>query len=379
MASQGSGDKTEQATPQKLRQARKQGQIARSRDLATALGVLISLKVFLMLAPSWLKDFRLLFAIDMADMSGDGALANVWSIVLPASIMLFVKMIVPFFIVPLCIVVGSLVPGGWIFSASNFKPKFDRMNPVSNLGRLVSARHYGTFALSVAKALAIIAVLAYISVTTMPAFLQLHGMPLPAALARGATLLTDSALALAAIMLVFALIDVPFQRFVFMRGQRMTKQEVKEEHKSTEGSPEVRGRIRQLQRQAARRALAHSVPGADVVIANPTHYAVALKYDTSRAEAPFVVAKGIDDMALAIRRLADEHGIEVLTLPPLARAIYNTSQVNQQIPAALYRAVAQVLTYVLQLKAFRQGRRDLRPERPVDIAVPESLANAQTS
>ncbi|KVH43242.1 flagellar biosynthetic protein FlhB [Burkholderia diffusa] len=379
MANQDSGSKTEHATPQKLRQARKQGQIARSRDLATALGVLISLRVFMLLAPSWLRDFRLLFMIDLADMSADGALANVWSIVLPASLMLFVKMVVPFFIVPLCIIVGSLIPGGWIFSSSNFKPKLSRMNPIANLGRLVSARHYGTFALSVGKALTIIAVLAYISCTTMVDFLELQSMSLPAALARGATLLTDGALALAAVMLVFALIDVPFQRFVFMRGQRMTKQEVKEEHKTTEGRPEVRGRIRQLQRQAAQRALANSVPGADVVIANPTHYAVALKYDTGRADAPFVVAKGIDDMAIAIRQLAEAHGVEVLTLPPLARAIYHTSQVNQQIPAALYRAVAQVLTYVLQLKAFQQGRRDLRPERPIDIPVPEPLAKAQTS
>lgn len=333
----------------------------------------------MLLAPSWLRDFRLLFMIDLADMSADGALANVWSIVLPASLMLFVKMVVPFFIVPLCIIVGSLIPGGWIFSSSNFKPKLSRMNPIANLGRLVSARHYGTFALSVGKALTIIAVLAYISCTTMVDFLELQSMSLPAALARGATLLTDGALALAAVMLVFALIDVPFQRFVFMRGQRMTKQEVKEEHKTTEGRPEVRGRIRQLQRQAAQRALANSVPGADVVIANPTHYAVALKYDTGRADAPFVVAKGIDDMAIAIRQLAEAHGVEVLTLPPLARAIYHTSQVNQQIPAALYRAVAQVLTYVLQLKAFQQGRRDLRPERPIDIPVPEPLAKAQTS
>ncbi|ONB75625.1 flagellar biosynthetic protein FlhB [Burkholderia pseudomallei] len=379
MANQDSGDKSEKATPQKLRNARRQGQIARSRDLSTAIGVLVSLKMLVLLAPSWLAEFRALFLLELVDATGDGALANAWSVALPVSIALFLKMIAPFFVVPLCVVLGSLLPGGWILSGAQLKPKFSRLNPMTNLGRLVSARHYGTFALSLLKALALIAMLAYLSATTLAAFLRLQHLPLQEALTRGFGLTLDGALALAAVMLVFALADVPFQRFVFLRGQRMTKQEVKDEHKNAEGRPEVRSRIRQLQRQAAQRVLSKTVPSADVVVVNPTHYAVALKYDTNRAEAPFVIAKGVDDMALAIRRIAQEHGVEVLSLPPLARAIYDTSQVNQQIPAALYRAVAQVLTYVLQLKAFRQGRRGLRPERPTDVAIPDFLDRTRPS
>src|SRR5690606_4920516 len=193
------------------------------------------------------------------------------------------------------------------------------------------------------------------------------------ALRIGADLMMSGVMALCMVFVLFAVIDVPVQRLLFLREQRMTKQEVKEEHKTTEGRPEVRQRIRQLQTQIARRSVRKTVPTADVVIVNPRHYAVALKYDERRAEAPFVVAKGIDEMALYIRHLAKLHDVEVVSAPPLARAIYNTSQVNQQIPAALYQAVARVLSYVLQIKAFRNGARPSPPELPVDLPVPEHL------
>jgi flagellar biosynthetic protein FlhB len=184
----------------------------------------------------------------------------------------------------------------------------------------------------------------------------------------------DGLMAMVVVFVLFAVVDVPVQAFLFAKNQRMSKQDVKEEHKSSEGRPEVRQRIRQLQHQLARRSVRKTVPTADVVIVNPEHYAVALKYDTKRAEAPFVVAKGVDEMALYIRQLAREHGIETLALPPLARAIYNTSQVQQQIPAALYQAVSQVLNYVLQLNAFRAGRRQAPPRFPNEVAVPPHLS-----
>jgi flagellar biosynthetic protein FlhB len=184
----------------------------------------------------------------------------------------------------------------------------------------------------------------------------------------------DGLMAMVAVFVVFALVDVPVQAFLFTKNQRMSKQELKEEHKSTEGKPEVKQRIRQLQHQLAQRSVRKSVPTADVVIVNPEHYAVALKYDTDRAEAPFVVAKGVDEMALYIRRIAREHNIETLSLPPLARAIYNTSQVQQQIPAQLYQAVSQVLNYVLQLNAFRAGRRQAPPRFPNEVVVPSHLS-----
>jgi len=156
---------------------------------------------------------------------------------------------------------------------------------------------------------------------------------------------------------------------------RMTKQERKEEHKNQEGRPEVKARIRQLQRQLAQRQVAKVIKDADVVIVNPTHYAVALRYDRKKAEAPFVIARGVDEMALYIRKLAQGQGLEVLEVPPLARAVYFSTQVNQQIPAPLYTAVAHVLTYILQLKAWREGRRRARPELARNLDIPEALFN----
>ncbi len=201
-------------------------------------------------------------------------------------------------------------------------------------------------------------------------YLQLQTRPLPDAIKGGADLMLGGVMSLCAVFVVFALIDLPVQTFVFMREQRMTKREVKEEHKTSEGRPEIKQRIRQIQQKMSRGAVRKAVPTADVVIVNPEHYAVAVKYDEKRAQAPFVIAKGVDEMALFIKALAIEHDVEVVTLPPLARAIYNTSQVNQQIPAALCEAVASVLAYVLQIQAFRKGRRNALPALPSDLSFP---------
>jgi flagellar biosynthetic protein FlhB len=222
-------------------------------------------------------------------------------------------------------------------------------------------------------------VLLHVARSTAAEYISLQAMPLDDALVRGASMMLDGLMALVAVFVLFAIVDVPAQAFFFARQQRMSKQEVKEEHKSTEGRPEIKQRVRQLQRQIARRGVRKTVPTADVVIVNPEHYAVALKYDESRAAAPFVVAKGLDEMALYIRQVANEHQVEILPLPPLARAIYHTSQVNQQIPVALYQAVSQVLHYVLQLKAFRTGRRPAAPRFPHEIAVPPHLSEMSSS
>jgi flagellar biosynthetic protein FlhB len=199
-------------------------------------------------------------------------------------------------------------------------------------------------------------------------------MPLHDGLMKGAAMMFDGLMSLVAVFLLFAMIDVPLQAFLFAKGQRMSKQEQKEEYKSSEGKPEVKARIRQLQNQMARRNVNKTVPTADVVIVNPEHYAVALKYDANRAEAPYVVAKGIDEMALYIRQVAAKNKIQTVSLPPLARAIYNTSQVQQQIPAVLYQAVSQVLNYVLQLNAFNDGRRPAPPRFPNEVVVPAHLS-----
>jgi flagellar biosynthetic protein FlhB len=374
-----SGDKSEKATPQKLKKARDEGQVVRSRDLATAIGILASLKLFALMLPSYLESFRTLFRMVFVPLGEAGAIENAMSVVFSGALLLLIKMVLPLLAVPGAIVLAGLVPGGWIASSKNMKPRLDRLSPMKNLGNLFTQKHAVGFVTAFAKAGVLMFVMVHVSRAGMKTYVELQRMPLPDALAHGSALMFDSLMALVAVFVVFALIDVPVQSYLFARNQRMSKQDIKEEHKSTEGRPEVRQRIRQLQQQMARRGVRKTVPTADVVIVNPEHYAVALKYDTNRAEAPFVVAKGVDEMALYIRRVAAEHKIETLSLPPLARAIYNTSQVQQQIPAQLYQAVSQVLNYVLQLNAFRDGRRQAPPRFPNEVVVPPHLSEVPAS
>ena len=375
MSDSSSGDKSEKPSQQKLRKAREEGQIVRSRDLATAIGIIVSLKLVVFLVPQYLDDFRTLFSQGFALYGSEGAIDNVWSQTFTMTMLLIVKMMVPLLVVPLSAIIGSMIPGGWSVTTKHWMPRMDRLSPAKNLGRIVTPKHLSDTAVSVLKACTILAVLWHVGRSTAAEHVALQAMTLDRAIAAGAGLLLDGVMAMVVVFIIFAVIDVPVQAFFFQRGQRMTKQEVKEEHKSNEGRPEVKSRIRQLQRQMAQRGVRKSVPTADVIIVNPEHFSVALKYDDRRAEAPYVVAKGIDEMAFYIRRIAAEHNIETVALPPLARAIYHTSQVNQQIPMPLYHAVAQVLTYVLQLKAFRTGQRVREPLLPTDLAVPEHLSD----
>lgn len=376
MAEAQQGDKTEKATPQRLRKAREQGQVPRSKDLAAALGLLLALKMMFWLAPGWLDDFRQLFALAFASLSGQGALENSWSKLFGGTLLLLIKMLAPLAVIPLTMLLLSLFPGGWVFVLNQISPKFERMNPLAHLSRLASPKHASEIGKSIAKALVLGWLLYRVASDALHEFFALHSMPLLPTLAGAADLLLSCLLKLAAVFLLFALADLPLQVFLFLKQQRMSKQEIKEEHKNTEGRPEVRQRIRQLQQQMAQRGVRKALPGADVIIVNPSHYAVALKYDENRAEAPFIVAKGVDEMALYIRQLAEEMKLTVLPLPPLARAVYHTTQVNQQIPAPLYRAVAQVLTYVLQLKAFQSGSRRSRPTLP-DLPIPRELSDPE--
>jgi flagellar biosynthetic protein FlhB len=379
MADDAGGDKSEKASAGKLRKARAEGQVVRSKDLATAVGILASLKLLVFMMPDYLESFRALFRLVFVPVGDTGAIENALSIVFSAAAMLFIKMLLPLFVVTLSVVLTSLVPGGWNFSTASLVPNFGRFSPVSNLGQLASGKHWSTFGISVAKAIVLGIVLWHVVNSGAMSWIDLQRMPLSDAILRGVSQLFDGLMALISVFLIFALIDVPLQSFLFARGQRMSKQEVKEEYKSSEGKPEVKQRIRQIQQQLARRNVNKTVPTADVVIVNPEHYAVALKYDTNRAEAPFVVAKGIDEMALYIKAVAAKNKIETVTLPPLARAIYNTSQVQQQIPAQLYQAVSQVLNYVLQLNAFRDGRRQAPPLFPNEVVVPSQLSEVSAT
>ncbi len=378
MADSSTGDKSEKASAQKLKKAREEGQVVRSRDLATALGILVTLKLFIFLMPAYMEELRALFHQAFGNYEAEGSMLNTLSIIFSSATWLLIKMVLPLFVVPLAIVLGSMVPGGWVFTSKHWEPKLERFSPVSNLGRLFSGKHAFEFALSLAKAIVLCWVLVHIATSTMKDYTRLQGLPFNEALMTGGGLMLDGLMAMISVFVIFAIIDVPAQAFFYAQNQRMSKQDLKEEFKSNEGRPEVRQRIRQLQRAMAQRSARKTVPQADVVVTNPEHYAVALRYDETRAEAPYVLAKGVDEMALYIRQIAIEHNIEVMPLPPLARAIYNTSQVNQQIPVQLYAAVSQVLNYVLALKSFRAGQRGNEPLFPSDVPVPEAMSEART-
>lgn len=377
MAEPGQGDRTEKPTRQKLRQARREGEVARSREIAMAVGMVAGLYVFGRLLPGYLEDFHTLFQLAFLIPIGEANLTPALSSVVAQAGWLVIKMILPLLLIPAAVLAAALVPGGWLWSTRHWAVRFKRMSPAANLGQLFGARHTGTVFVAWAKAIVLSLVLWQLSADALGGYEALQRMPLGTALQSAAGRMFDGLLALLTVLIAFALLDVPMQAFLFMRRQRMSRQELKEEMKSTEGRPEVRRRVRELQQRLARRGVRQAVPQADVVVVNPTHYAVALKYDAGRAEAPFVLAKGVDETALYIREVAVEHGIEVLTLPPLARALYHTSQVQQQIPAVLYQAVSQVLHYVLQLQAFRAGRRVASPRIPAHLVVPPGLDRSQ--
>lgn len=371
------GDKSEKASDHKLRKSREEGQVARSRDLATAVGLIATLQVTALFMPDYLRKFHALFQRGLDDTSGPGALNNIVGAVWADAGWLFAQMLLPLFITPLLVALASLVPGGWLLSAKNLQPKFSRLSPRQNLSKFFKSKHYGDLAMSVLKVAAVAAVVYAYCKANVRHFTALPSMTLDLAVREGVQLFLSGVMSIVVIFVILALIDVPLQRFFFLRGQRMSKQEVKEEHKSNEGRPEVKNRIRQMQRQLARRSVRNTVPQADAIIVNPEHYAVAVRYDTQRAEAPYVIAKGVDEMAFYIREIATLHQVEVVSLPPLARAVYHTSQVNQQIPAALYHSVAQVLHYVLQIRAFRQGQRPARPDLPRALDVPTELSDPE--
>lgn len=378
MAESSTGEKSEKASQQKLKKARSEGQVARSKDGVTAVSVVASLYLVAWLVPGYLQDFRQLFAYSFAVLDGEGTLDNAWSMLFLTAALLLLKLVAPLLCMPVLLLLTSLVPGGWVLAPQSLAPKLDRLSPISNLGRLFGAKHLAGVAAAILKAALLAAVLWYLCARVASQYLRLQGLPLEAALATGWGMALSGVLTMALVFVLFGLIDLPVQVFFFLRGQRMTKQDVKEELKGNEGRPEVKSRIRQLQRQMSRRNVRSAVPQADVVIVNPEHFAVALKYDERRAQAPFVLAKGVDEMALFIREVAREHRVEVVSMPPLARAIYNTSQVHQQIPIPLYTAVAVVLNYVLQLKAFQTGERSHEPRLPTDLAVPSHMTSAVT-
>lgn len=369
-----SQEKTEQASAQKLKKSREDGQVSRSRDLATCVSLIVTVLALKFFIGLFFDGVGGVFAVAYVDLRRSEIGLDDLRLMTTHSLVGFIKMLAPLLITPLLVVLLGLIPGGWVFASKNFHFKLSKLNPITGLGRIFGAQNASEFLKSLLKVTVLLGLAIMVIPPAFPRLMALQQSTVGMAVAGGFDLMFDVVLMLLAVFLLFALIDIPLQRYFFLKKQRMTKQERKDEHKNQEGRPEVKARIRQVQRQMAQRQINQVLPGADAVIVNPQHYAVVLKYDTAKAKAPYVLARGVDETALYIRRMALAHGLDIIEAPPLARALYHTTQVNQQIPAALYAAVAHVLTYVLQLKAYRNGVR-ARPRLPDNLPIPDSLAN----
>jgi len=268
-------------------------------------------------------------------------------------------------------IAGSIGIGGLLFSGKSIAPKLNRMDPIKGIGRMFSARSMIELFKAIAKVGLVLTIAILILDVRTADLLAIAEEPTVPAMEHVLWTLGWSFFLLSCATIIIAVIDVPFQIYDHQKKLKMTMQEVKDEHKDSEGKPEVKGRIRQLQREMSQRRMMQDVPTADVVITNPTHYAVALKYDPNSMVAPMVVAKGGDELAFKIMDIARQNKVEILRTPPLARAMYHNSDIGQEIPDGLYMAIAQVLAYVFQLRQFRKGHVD-KPTVP-NFPIPSDL------
>ncbi|MCG8426001.1 MAG: flagellar type III secretion system protein FlhB [Chromatiales bacterium] len=366
-------EKSEEPTSKRLQDAKKKGQVARSRELNTMAITLIGGMALVGMSGHFGEGLSEImssnFSIPRADIYEPMAMLRR----LLAAIKDALLMLVPFFVVVIAVAVLSAVSlGGIAFSGQAMAPKLSKLNPITGMKRVFSVKGLIELLKALGKFFLIGGATALTLWLTLEDYIRLSNMELGPAVSELASLIGWSFVLIATTLIVIAFIDIPFQLWNHKRELKMTKQEVREEMKDTEGRPEVKGRIRNLQREIAMRRMMEEVPKADVVVTNPTHYAVALRYDQFSMRAPKVVAKGKDLVAANIRNVASEHDVPLIESPMLARAIYFHTEIGEFIPAGLYLAVAKLLAYLFQLKVY-QTEGGLKPHQPQDLQIPEEL------
>ncbi|MFL9808651.1 MAG: flagellar type III secretion system protein FlhB [Pseudomonas sp.] len=371
--SESGADKSEEPTEKRLRESREKGQLARSRELSTVAVTLGGIGGLLAsgggLAQTLMAMMQGTFELSRETLLDEGAMVRL----LMGSGLMALEAIMPLLIALLIAsIVGPVALGGWLFSAKAMAPKVSRMNPAAGLKRMFSTKALVELLKALGKFLVVLGVALLVLSAYQDDLLSIAKQPLDLAIMQSVEIVGWCALWMACGLIIIAAVDVPFQLWDNKQKLMMTKQEVKDEYKDSEGKPEVKSRIRQLQREAAQRRMMQAVPEADVVITNPTHFAVALKYDGDKGGAPRLVAKGGDFVALKIREIAQEHKVTVLESPALARAVYYSTELDQEIPAGLYLAVAQVLAYVYQLRQYRSGK-GRRPDPLNNLPIPPDL------
>ena len=373
MSDESDAEKTEPASAKRLEQAREEGDVPRSRELATF--------TVLMTAGSglWFTGSGIVRQLNETMVSGLALTreqvfdANVLILRVGADIVNVMLACLPLALSIMVIALASpLLIGGWLFSAKAFTPNFGKLNPAKGLGNMVSTNALVELFKAIAKTIVVGFVAWLVIMSQKEAVLGLALEPLKSGSAHMIDLLGSAFLFIVGGLGLIAAIDGPWQVWHYANKLKMTRQEMIQESKESDGNPQIKAKIRQLQREAARRRMMSEVPTADVVVTNPTHYAVALKYADGQKGAPRVVAKGADEVAAKIREIARENKVALLEAPALARALHKHTEIGDEIPEALYSAVAEVLAYVFQLRAFSKGG-GRYPDRPTKLAVPPEL------
>ncbi len=366
-----SEERTEEASARRLEEARKHGQVARSRDLAMAMALIAGSVSLLVFANSIGVQILRLATINLSVPRSELLDSHVMVLHMQQGIWVGLHMLfAPLAIMMLATIAGSVLLGGFMFSTESLFPKWDRLDPMTGLGRMFTSRSV----LELFKALIKLVLVGFCCLLILRShrdeILGLDREAFPQVFGHVVHLLLWSLFWMTASMILVAMMDAPAQWFSFMKELRMTRQELKDEFKEAEGRPEVKGRIRQMQRKMAEARMMQKIPEADLVITNPTHFAVALRYRPEQDKAPVLLAKGVDHMALQIRKVAGEHRVTTIESPALARSIYHSTDLDREIPAGLYQAVARILAWLHAVRLYQAGKSRHPGQVPrVDIPV----------
>lgn len=371
MANENGQEKTEEPTAKREQDARKKGDIARSKELNTVMVLIVGSFMIWLTGDQIIKGMWQVmegaFKIERNELFDPLVTVNNLQLAMQEALVFVAPFLAAMVVAALA---GPISMGGWSFSAEAIAPKASKMNPIEGFKRMFAVRSLIELVKSLLKFGLILGIMALLVEIYLPEFIYLTRLPLVEALIRASDVMTVSFVILCCSLLIVVAIDVPFSLWEYKKKLKMTLQEVKDEMKQTEGRPEVKGKVRQLQQELSQGRMLEEVPKADVIVTNPTHFAVAIKYDEGGSGAPIVVAKGADFMAAQIRNIAVGNGITLVSAPPLARALFFTTEIDEEVPRGLYLAVAQVLAYVYQLRIAKENRWR-KPAAPGDIPIPE--------
>ena len=350
-------EKTEEPTGKKIEDARNKGNVPKSADAAGFVTLLVGIVAIVLMLPYFGEKFLNIYYYCMQMMGEEITVKNVMNLTITIIIQMVLAVLPLAALIMVAGVMGNVMQFGFVFTAEPLTPDLKKIDPISGIGRLFSMKKAVESVKIILKVSAVFGVAFYFFLTfvkELPGTIFFN-------MVDQLLWLKEKLLILAAVMLllfmVIAIADIFITRFNYFKDLRMSKQEVKDEFKQMEGDPQVKGRIRSLQMQAAKKRMMQNIPAADVVITNPTHYAVALRYDKEQEDAPVVLAKGVDFLALQIRKIAIQNDIDILENPPLARELYKLCDVNQQIPAQLFSAVAEVLSQIYKQNLQKFGHK----------------------